>query len=234
MADKTKYVLKEAATLLRGSLAKPSAPPSVKDATLKYSATFGIGEEDFKTIITIMKSAITAELGAFTSPSDYLLCCLSGAKAAERAIQQATFDSQGKSSDEAFKIMERAEANAELYKGYAGILKASSKYAIQLSRLDGGKVVTITGGQDVLDAAEKSYFYRGAKVAGEILLQAYRRKKIEDKDGVTAFLQQVLFVANGERIGGGGPAPAADTFSQYAGYSDYDPTALGGGDDGAF
>jgi hypothetical protein len=42
---------------------------------------------------------------------------------------------------------------------------------------------------------------------------------------ISAYLQNVLFIRKGERIGGQG-APNSSVFGGFAGYSDVDPTAM--------
>jgi hypothetical protein len=48
---------------------------------------------------------------------------------------------------------------------------------------------------------------------------------IDAKDGVTAYLQNCLFVRKGEKIAGGGGPDNSQVFGGFAGYSDYDPLA---------
>jgi hypothetical protein len=62
-----------------------------------------------------------------------------------------------------------------------------------------------------------------------VAFQGFRRKSLDAKDGVTAFLQNCLYIRKGERKGerlGGDCGPSNnDVFGGYAGYSDVDPTA---------
>lgn len=219
--------------LIYSSIATKSAPPGT-NAEPKWSATFGIQKEDFDAIVKLEVQAITSETGSFTKPEDYYLACTSGETSARRALAKAELDARGKSPDDAFKIKEKAEKRAELYRQFAGILTTNSKFGIGIARLENGRVISLAEdhekdiAQDARDKYGKDFFYPGAFVAPVVQFQGYRRKNLEAKDGVTCFLQNALFVRNGERLGGSGPANS-DVFGGYAGYSPVDPTALAPG-----
>lgn len=226
MAETVRYTLIKPARLLFSSITAKSAPRVAQGtATPKFSGTFGIEKEDFDPIVQIMVDAIKAELGAFTNPGDYYLACMSGMTAGKRAMQKAEFDAQGKTPDEAFKIKEKAEKRAELYKPFAGIITASSQYDVSLARLEGGKIVDIPDEEHARAQAGKDLFYPGAYVVPAVAFKAFRRKTMEAKDGVTAYLQNVLFIRKGERLAGAGGPANNEVFDSYAGYSDFDPTA---------
>jgi hypothetical protein len=225
MAETVRYTLVKPARLLYSSVTAKSAPRNVMGATPKFSGTFGLEKEDFDAVVQIMVGAIKAELGSFTNPADYYLACMSGETAGKRAIQKAELDAQGKGSDEAFKIMEKANKRAELYKPYAGILTASSQYDVSLARLEAGKVIDIPDEEHARAQAGKDLFYPGAYVVPALAFKAFRRKTLDAKDGVTAYLQNCLFVRKGERIAGAGGPGNNEVFGGFAGYSDYDPTA---------
>jgi hypothetical protein len=229
MAETERYTLIKPARLLYSSITAKSAPRNVANATPKFSGTFGLEKEDFDNVVGIMVRAIKAELGSFTSPTDYYLACMGGETAGRRAIQKAELDAQGKGSDEAFKIMEKAQKRAELYKPYAGILTASSQYDVSLARLEAGKVIDIPDEEHARAQAGKDLFYPGAYVVPALAFKAFRRKTLDAKDGVTAYLQNCLFVRKGERIAGAGGPGNNEVFGSYAGYSDYDPTAMAPG-----
>ena len=226
MAESYRYTLAKPSRLLYSSITTKSAPRSVMGATPKFSGTFGIEKEDFDALVELMVRAIKGEMGTFSgNPNDYYLACMSGATAAKRAMQKAELDAAGKGSDEAFKIMEKAQKRAELYKPYAGMLTASSQFDVELAKLEAGKVVDIDTEEHARAAAGKDLFYPGAYVVPAISLKAFRRKTLDAKDGVTAYLQNCLYVRKGERFSGGG-ANNSDVFGGFAGYSDYDPTAM--------
>ena len=224
MATKIRYVLSKPARLLFANITEKSVPRTAMNAEPKFSGTFGVEKEDFEALVKHMVTAVQSELGSFTKPDDYYLACMSGETAAKRALAKAELDAQGKPADEAFKIKEKAERYATMYRQYAGVLTASSKFDVSLAKLDGGKIIDITQPHDIAQAG-KDCFYPGAYVVPSIELSAYRRKSLDAKDGVTAFLQNVLFVRKGERIGGGS-VPNSSVFGSYAGYSDVDPTAM--------
>lgn len=226
MAETHRYTLIKPARLLFSSITAKSAPRNIQGAMPKFSGTFGIEKEDFDKIVAIMVQGIRAELGSFSgNPNDYYLACMSGVTAGKRAIAKAELDAQGKGADEAFKIMEKAQKRAELYAPYAGIVTASSQYDVELAKLEAGKIVDIPAEEHARVAAGKDLFYPGAYVVPALAFKAFRRKTLDAKDGVTAYLQNCLYVRKGERIAGAGGPGNNEVFGSYAGYSDYDPTA---------
>ena len=226
MAETHRYTLIKPARLLYSSITAKSAPRNVQGAVPKFSGTFGIEKEDFDAIVEIMVKGIKAELGSFSgNPNDYYLACMSGATAGKRAIAKAELDAQGKGSDEAFKIMEKAQKRAELYAPYAGIITASSQYDVELAKLEAGKIIDIPAEEHARAQAGKDLFYPGAYVVPALAFKAFRRKTLDAKDGVTAYLQNCLYVRKGDRIAGAGGPGNNEVFGGFAGYSDYDPTA---------
>lgn len=225
MAETHRYTLIKPARLLYSSITAKSAPRGVQGAIPKFSGTFGVEKEDFEAIIAVMIAAIKSECGGFTNPGDYYLACQSGLTAGKRAMQKAELDAQGKSSDDAFKIREKAEKRVKLYEPYAGILTASSQYDVELARLEGGKIIDIAAEEHARAQAGKDYFYPGAYVVPAVAFKGFRRKTLDAKDGCTAYLQNVLYVRKGERIAGAGGPANNEVFGNYAGYSDYDPLA---------
>lgn len=227
MAETIRYTLVKPARLLYSSITAKSAPRGVQNATPKFSATFGLEEEDFKAIVQIMVDGIKSELGTFSgNPADYYLAAMSGVTAGKRAIAKAELDAQGKTPDEALKIKEKAESRAALYAPFAGILTASSQYPIELARLEAGKIIDIPDEEHARAQAGKDLFYPGAYVAPAVAFKAFRRKTLDAKDGVTAYLQNCLFIRKGEKLAGAGGPSNNEVFGSYAGYSDVDPTAL--------
>jgi hypothetical protein len=238
MAEKIKFTCTEPARLLYSSVAAKSAPKGVANAIPKYSATVGIGEVDWNLIKPIMVQLITAETGSFSgNPNDYYLACMPGKMAAQRVRDKAALDAaaaraKGEGEDKAFAILEKAEKRAAVYEQYVGILQGSSQFDIELGRLEAGKIVDIKG-EAAIALAGKDLFYSGAYVAPAVSLQGFRRKTLDAKDGVTGFLQNMLFIRKGEKMDlGGGHASNSEVFGGFANYSDYDPlaNAPGGGD----
>jgi len=230
MAEKIKFVCEEPATLLYSSITVASAPKGVMGAEPKFSGTFGVGKKDFDRMIPVMVQCIQSETGGFSgNPNDYYLACMSGATAAARVIQKAELDAQvhrGRGeNDAAFKVMEKAEKRAAAYRNYAGILNAASKFEVELAKLVNGAIADIIGEAPRAQAG-KDMFYSGAIVVPSIALQGFRRKKLDDRDGVTAFLQNVLFLRKGPKLDlGGGQASNSEVFGGFKNYSDYDPLA---------
>jgi hypothetical protein len=226
MAETTRYTLAKPARLLFSSITQKSAPRNVHGAVPKFSGTFGIEKEDFDAIVGIMVEGIKSELGEFTgNPADYYFACMGGATAGKRAIAKAELDAQGKSPDEAFKLKEKAEKRAALYAPFAGILTASSQFDVELARLEAGKIVDIPNEEHARAQAGKDLFYPGAYVVPAVAFKPFRRKTLDAKDGVTAYLQNCLFVRKGEKLAGTGGADNNEVFGSYAGYSDIDPLA---------
>lgn len=236
MAEKIKFICAEPARLIYSSVAVKSAPKGVMNATPKFSATVGIGQADWELIKPLMIQLITAETGSFSgNPNDYYLACMPGKIAAQRVRDKATLDANAarvkEGEDKAFAIMEKAEKRAALYETYAGILQGSSQFDIELARLEGGKIIDIKG-EAAIALAGKDLFYSGAYVVPAISLQGFRRKTLDAKDGVTGFLQNMLFVRKGEKLDiGGGQASNSEVFGGFANYSDYDPLAMAPGND---
>jgi hypothetical protein len=225
MAEKFRYTLAKPARLLFSSITEKSAPRNVPGAKPKFSGTFGIEKEDFDAIVTLEVQAIKSEMGSFSgNPNDYYLACTSGETAAKRTLAKAALDVVGKGADEALKINEKAESRAALFRQYAGVLSASSQFDVELAKLEAGKIVDIGEAEHARAAAGKELFYPGSYVVPAVAFQGFRRKSLDAKDGVTAFLQNCLYIRKGERLGGGGPSNN-DVFGGYAGYSDVDPTA---------
>jgi Protein of unknown function (DUF2815) len=227
MAETYRHTLIKPARLLYSSVTVKSAPRSVANAVPKYSGTFGLEKEDFDAVVQIMVDAIKKELGSFTSPTDYYLACMGGVTAGKRAVAKAELDCQDPqlSEDARFKLREKAAKRAELYAPYAGILTASSQYDVSLAQLVAGKVVDIPDEEHARAQAGKDLFYSGAYVVPSLAFKPFRRKTLDAKDGVTAYLQNCLFIRKGEKIAGGGGPANNEVFGSYAGYSDVDPLA---------
>lgn len=223
MAETFRYTLQKPARTLYSSICVASAPRGVVGAVPKFSGTFGIEQVDFDAVVPIMVNAIKSETGGFSGPGDYYLACMSGVTAGKRAIQKGELDAMGKPADEALKIMEKANSRAEMYKPYAGIITAASKFPIELAKLENGRIIDIPDEEIARAQAAKDLFYPGAWTVPALAFKGFRPKSIDAKAGCTAFLQNCLFVKKGERISTGGGASNNDVFGGYAGYSDFNP-----------
>lgn len=252
------YTLKDEARLLYASLAEASRPITAPTADTKYSVTLGVSERDAKELFLLEESAAReagfVSAGEAFNPADFQLCCTSGNKAAERVLASAALAARGKPEEEAAKIKERAAKRAELYRQFAGILNASSRVAFHDRFLDRymqelsaderarsdtmGFNLSVLQSNGQLMALDKTHlfaeykdkFYPGAYVAGAFTLTPWSRKKAEDKDGVSAYIarQGILFVKDGDRLGGGGPT-LQDSFSHFTGHAtDYSPSQAAG------
>ncbi len=106
--------------------------------------------------------------------------------------------------------------DTSIYTDGTFIMSARSKYEPQLSYLDGKKVVEFTEANRGL---AKSKFYNGCYVVVSLNFVPYEG---DDDDGVTAYLDAVLWVKDGPKIGG---VSAAEAFKGYIGtVSGEDPT----------
>lgn len=226
MAEKFRYTLTKEARLLHSSVTQKSVPRGYEGkAEPKFSGTFGIEKEDFDAIVKLEVDAIKSEMGDFNGNADsYYLACTSGEKAAQRVLAKAELDARGQTPDEVFKIKDKAEKRAALYRLFPGILSAASKFDVSLAKLENGAIKDIPDTEVARAQAGKDLFYAGAFVAPALSFQGFKRKAMDGKDGVTCFLQNVLFVRHGEKIGGGG-APNNEVFGSYQGYSPVDPLA---------
>lgn len=242
------YTLQAPARAIYLNATEASKPRNVLEAKTKYSVTLGLEEADAKALFELQAKALKEAFGAFTQPDDYMLACISGAKAAARAIQAAELSARGKPEEERFKLIDLANKRAELFKPYAGILTASSRISAhdrfleryqndldskERDRVDSGmgfKLAAIVDGKIVaLDNAlaysnYKERFYRGGFYGGSFSFKAWPRKTADGKDGVTAYLKTLVFVKDGERLAS--ERPLADEFSHYMGVAtSYSPAA---------
>jgi hypothetical protein len=249
MATKNKYydyTLRHPARGLYVNLAEASQ--AVPTAPSKYSVVLGLEKEDADALFALEAAALKERYGSFTGPDDYQLCVVSGAKAAAKAIASGNLAARTASEEEASKIKERAQARADLYSPYAGILSASSrtafhdrftdrymtdldqrerenadKFGFRLVVLARPKMITLD--TQLMFVEHKDKFYRGAYFGGTVKLSTWDRKKADDKDGVNAYLGNMVFVKDGERLGGAAK-PVDDEFGHYQGMAtDYSPSA---------
>ena len=248
MATKNKYynyTLKHPARAIYSNVTEASKV--VDTAKSKYSVTLGLEPEDAKALFEIEALALRERYGTFTTPDDYQLCVVSGAKSAEKVLKGAELNARGKSEEDAFKIRERAQIRADLLAPFAGILQASSRiafhdrflerYTMDLDQKEremadrmGFRLAVMARPKIIVLDTQlafneyKDKFYRGAYVGGTFNLSVWDRKKAEDKDGVSAYINGVVFVKDGERLAGAAK-PIEDEFGHYQGaVTDYSPS----------
>lgn len=126
---------------------------------------------------------------------------------AEKAIDDA-----GRRAAKAGKDVEAAKAKyAKLFPAGTYVLKASSKLEPVLAYSQAGKVIEVAGGQR---AAVANKFYAGGFYVPQLKIVAYEAKKLDDPNGVNAYLNAIFFHHDGEKIGG---VNTAEAFSAYAG-----------------
>ncbi len=115
------------------------------------------------------------------------------------------------------KRAEKAKAAGKDGSFFAGnvVLDARSKYEPRLALLNGKTVRDLEGAQRALEGKQK--FYNGCYVVPQVNFVAYDGQAedgVGNPDGITAYLDAVLWVKDGPRIGG---ASGAEVFKAYAG-----------------
>lgn len=169
---------------------------------------------DFKTYqqraVAVAKAKWPArDIGADFKSGEFKMPWGSGDKAADKYVKKLT--DAGKKDD----------GKADFQRGKM-FIKAASKYQPRLSIIANGKPVDLDDGSF---APHKAKFYSGTLVLAQVNLVAYDGVGETGKDGVTAYLNMVLTLNKGERIGGGAPS-AAEVFKGYIGHAtEEDPTA---------
>ncbi len=189
----------------------------------KYGATFVIApdNEDLKKL----KAAVTAMLQAKAPGKKFVLRRLTQEEldAGNVVEVQVPWKDGTKFAD-----AEKAKGkDAEYARGHV-LLKATSKYQPALAAIVDKALVEFTTDEAKI-AAGKKYFYSGAFMVPSVGLHWYKGDEGKP-DGVSLYLNGVMFAKNGSRLGGR-QANAAETFKGYIGsISDEDPTAGAAGD----
>lgn len=107
----------------------------------------------------------------------------------------------------------------EMLRPFSCILKSRSKFEVALSILDGGEILDLETPTAKNNAREK-YFYDGVMCSAVFNFVPYEQ---DGKIGVTAYLNRVLSLGEGEKLKVGGTS-GAEVFSQYRGRpSSFDP-----------
>jgi hypothetical protein len=183
---------------------------------LKYSANlrFKADHPDYAALKTMMAQVAKADwpvrpLSELKFPHE------SGDKAADKRKSEnaniAALIAAGKTVDSRGKAL-KVKPDGEFQRGFI-LLAARSKFQPQMAILRGNAKVDLEG--DAIKA-NISQFYFGVEVLAQIKLQAYRGIG-QNPDGVCAYLNMVLSLNRGPKIGGGSRASASDVFKGYAG-----------------
>lgn len=129
------------------------------------------------------------------------------------------------------KRAEKAKAagkDGSFFTGMA-VLDARSKYEPRLAILSGKAVRDLEGAQRAAEGKQK--FYNGCYVVPQVNFVPYDGQAedgVGNPDGVTAYLDAVLWVKDGPRIGG---ASGAEVFKAYAGTVSGESATEGAEDD---
>jgi hypothetical protein len=129
-------------------------------------------------------------------------------KADKRKMENANIQAKIDAGTPGLKLL----PDAEFMRGHV-ILTARSKYQPRLAIFRNNVPVDL---EDAAIKANISQFYFGVEVLAQVKLQAYRGVG-QNPDGVCAYLNMVLSLNRGPKIGGGAKASAADVFKGYAG-----------------
>lgn len=187
----------------------------------KYSATFALEDDhpDLDPIKALLSQAAKALLPG-ARLSDFSFPIQSGDKMIENYVASA--QRAGKTQTEIAALHEKFS----WAKGKV-LIKASSKYRPQLAVVNGQQIVDL---DDNTIAVNKDKFYFGVQCLPEFNFVAGVRTQADGKDYVTAYLNGVVSLNKGERIGGGGGL--AERFSGYIGSAtNFDPAGFTAGED---
>jgi hypothetical protein len=129
------------------------------------------------------------------------------------------------------KRAEKSKAAGKDGAFFAGtvVLDARSKYEPRLAILEGKTVRDLEGAQRALEG--KTKFYNGCFVVPQVNFVPYdgqAENGVGNPDGVTAYLDAVLWVKDGPRIGG---SSGAEVFKAYAGTVSGESATEGANDD---
>lgn len=173
----------------------------------KFDITLSIPGADLKPLVE-KAASVAKEKFPGRDLKDLKWPWMTSEKFADYAAKRAA--KKGKSPAEC----ETARAEAlKLVPAGSFALKASSKFEVALGVLEGQKIIDATAANRAVIGKK---FYNGCYVIPGVNFVAYTGKKVDDPDGVTAYLDSVLWVKDGERIGGGSPS-ASERFKHYAG-----------------
>lgn len=126
-----------------------------------------------------------------------------------------------KSGDKEADRLKAQGKDGEVFRGHV-LLKASSKYQPALAAIENKQILDLV--TDEAKAQAKKYFYSGAYLVPSFGLHWYKGDEGKP-DGVSLYLNAVLFAKHGPRLAGRAQN-AAETFKGYIGQmTDENPTA---------
>lgn len=205
-----RYVCAEKVRMAFGNLTEPRVVGKRGAAgTPKYSGTFVFDKDspDLKKLKEVALSVMKAQWPG-RPPSEVKFPFADGTKKIEQEVKKAERE-------------KRAPKKMDFFENKV-VFSARSKFPVQLCQLVNGSVVPFEG-PDLAKAAK--LFYNGCYVVPAVNFVPYEGQAQDgfgNPDGVTAYLEAVMFIEDGERIGGG--KTPAETFSGWAGsVSDEDP-----------
>lgn len=122
-----------------------------------------------------------------------------------------------------FADSEKAKGKDAEYARGKVIVKTRSKFQPAMAVAENKTVYDVKTVEQFATAGK--YFYSGAILLPTFGLHWYPGKKAEDPMGVGLYLNTVVFIAHGTKLGGAGQRSAAETFKGYIGaISEEDPT----------
>lgn len=187
--------------------AQPYKENGVEKGEPRYDATF-IMEPD-SADLAALKKLVIAELQAAYPGKTMVPRRLTQEQVDAGAVEVKLPWSDGTKSADKAKAATPPK-DQEFLRGKVA-LRAASKYAPALSAIVGGQIVTF--GDDVR-AAQDGKFHAGSYVVPHVRLNVYPAREGKP-GGVSLWLNSVLFIKDGPRIGGGNNA--TETFKGYMG-----------------
>ncbi len=177
------------------------------DPKYGFTCVFEPDSEDFKRAKLLAISAAKAkwpgrDIGADFKAGEMIMPWESGDEANARRLK---------------RLMDEGKIREDDHKGDYQLgkmlVKASSKYPIDLSVIEGGRIIEVEG--DAAKSRANKFFYFGVEGLVELTFVAYNPVGRDGKAGVTAYAQKLLSTGKGEKLTAG--RSAVETFGAYAG-----------------
>lgn len=172
---KVNFVFTEEVRMIGGSILEPWDDE-------KFTGKFLIqpNHADLKAMYTAAAKA-ASDAGTDTPLKDLYLCWRTTEEAAKAALE------------------DDAEADVSIYSTPGIVLNAKTTFAPRVSVMAGETVTLLQGPQRL--SVGKQKIYRGAYVLVDIAFTYYDKNKFTGKPGITAYLNEVCWVRDGERSG---------------------------------